>query len=403
LDIIHKGKIMKILKHIIFKIKFYYYTNFINRIVNYIVLLLRNDVDNQNIYDKKTDSHLREIVLKELFPKISNHITDIDVDNEYLIELTNKISLTTHDIINQIKEEYSLHFDALDELPDKYFDEDEYEDIKDFYNVTEVIQRFDNIKIKPLINSIRKYQSGIKKLRKPISERNAIKYFIKFEYFSKALTIGTPILLIGGIFKQYIISSDFLFPLPTVFSLNDYISASIDTLIFAIIPTLIFIFAFYIGVHENSRIDLIYNKRDKIDVLVQYLNYLLIFSLTIYTYFKNKIDFYFYLPFASLYLIGFILPNLLRRYVKYNYNLTILIFSILFFYLNIYSNTKSETFKIKSNKVERHFEFELSENIKDINNLRYVTAGANYYVFWDAKDSTTILIKKENIKKIIIK
>lgn len=389
------------LKQIIFKIKFHYYNKFINRLVNYLVLLLRSNIVNQSNYDKKTDTHLREIAIKKLFPKISNYITDVDVDNEYLTELTNRIDTNTHDIIKQIKEEYSLYFSALEDLPNKYFED--YVEIKNFYNVIEARQKFESIKIKRLISLIRKYNKEIKKIRKPISERNSVKFQVKFEHFSKALTIGTPILLIGGIFKQYIISRDFSFSLPTVFSFNDYISASIDTLIFAIIPALFFTVILYIGFHENSRIDIIRRKRDKWDDFFLYLNYIGVFTLTISTYFKDRLNFYFYLPFAGMYLMFIFLPKLFNRYLKHDYNVIILTFCILFFYLNIYSDTKSEVYKIKSNKVEKHFKFELTENVKDINNLRYVTSGAYYYVFWNAKDSTTILIKKEIIKKIIIK
>lgn len=388
-------------KRIIFKVKFHYYTKFINRLVNYLVLVLRNDIVNQNDYDKKTDSHLREIVLNKFFPEISKHMTDIEIDNEFLTKLTDKISSNTHEKILQIKKEYSLYFDAFENLPDKYFEDDVK--IKDFYDVIETRRRFDNVKIHLLRTLIRKYQREINKLEKPISERNAVKLHVKFEYFSKALTIGTPILLIGGIFKQYIISRDFAFPLPTVFSLNDYISASIDTLILAIIPTIFFTVVFYIGLHENSRIDLIRRKKDKWDMFFEYFNYLAVFSLTTITYFKDRINFYFYLPIAGLYLMFIILPRLFNRYLKHDYNVIILILCTLFFYLNIYSDTKSEAYKIKSNKVEKHFEFELTENLKDAKNLRYVTSGANYYVFWNTKDSTTILIKREIIKEITIK
>lgn len=388
-------------KRIIFKAKFHYYTKFINRLVNYLVFLLRNDIVNQNNYDKKMDSHLRAIALKKLFPKISKQISTLEVDSEFLTELTAKISSNTHEKIEQIKKEYSLYFDVLANLPDKYFEDDI--EFKELYSIIEIRQKFDNIKIKVLRTLRRKYQKEINRLQKPISERNAVKFHVKFEYFSKALTIGTPILLIGGIFKQYIISRDFSFALPTVFSLNDYISASIDTLLFAIISTLIFTVSSYIGRLEDSRNDSIFNKRDKKDDLFLYLNSLLIFSTTIFTYFKNRIAFYIILPLAGLYLMFIILPKLLNRYLMYDYNVIVLIFSIMCFYLNIYSYTKSESYKIKSNEVEKHYKFELSENIKDIKDLRYVTSGANYYVFWDAKDSSTVLIKRESIERIIIK
>jgi hypothetical protein len=389
------------LKQIIFKIKFHYYNKFINRLVNYLVLLLRNDVIGQNNYDKKTDTHLREIAIEKLFPKISKFITDKDIDNEFLIELTNRINANTHDSIRQIKKEYSLYFSALNDLPDKYFENDD--EIKNFYNVVEARQKFESIKIKSLLLLIKKYNREIKKLSKPISERNAVKFQVKFEYFSKALTIGTPIFLIGGIFKQYIISRDFSFSLQTVFSFNDYISASIDTLIFAIIPTLFFTIIFFINFYENSRIDLIRRQRDKWYDIFLYSNYISVFTLTIFTYFKDRLNFYTYLPIAGLLLIFIILPKLFNRYIKHDYNLIILTICILFFYLNIYSDTKSEAYKIKSNKVEKHLEFELTENVNDMENLRYVTSGANYYVFWNAKDSTTVLIKRDIIKKIIIK
>jgi len=389
------------IKHFLFKVKLRFHTKLINRLVNYIVLLLRNDISIEKNFDETTDAHLRTIALKELFPNFSSHFEDEDNDEELINEISINISKNTHDQINQIKNDNSIYISVFDDIPDIYFDDDV--EISDIYNVIEVRDNINKIEIKTLKKLIRKYDREIKSLEKKISDRNAVKYQFKFDSFSKALTIGTPTLILGGIFKQYIISRDLSFPLPMVFSINDYLSASIDTIIFAIVPTICILIGSYIGLHENSRVDFIREKESKTNNVIFYINLVVLLFATIFTYFKNLDGFYNLLPLAGLYLMFIILPKLMNRYVKYDFNQIILIMSILIFYLNIYSDTKSELNKIKSNTIETQFEFKFSEKIDNVKNLRYVSSGANYYVFWNSIDSTTVLIKKEIVNLIEIK
>jgi hypothetical protein len=389
------------IKYFLFKLKFRFHTKLINRLVNFIVLLLRNDISKDNKIDEKTDAHLRTIALKELFPNISSHFEDEDTDEKLINEISINISKNTREQINKIKNDNSIYIRVFDNIQDYYFDDDI--EISDIYNVVDVRDKINNIYIKSLKTLIGNYDREIKSLQNKISDKNAVKYQFKFESFSKAFTIGTPTLILGGIFKQYLISRDLSFPLPTVFSINDYLSASIDTIIFAIVPTIFLLIGSYIGLHENSRVDFIRKKESKTNHVIFYINLLILLFATIFTYFKNIEGFYNLLPLAGFYLMIILLPKLMNRYIKYDFNLIILIMSIMFFFLNIYSYTKSELYKIKSNTIVTQFEFKYSQKIDNVKNLRYVTSGANYYVFWNSIDSTTVLIKKDIVNIIEIK
>ena len=363
------------------KIKYQLILKITNRIPEYLSYRIHNTIicrSKRNFQINYT--HILSIVFELLSLK------DPQFDNIDLAlkeKLKSKINEKLFQEINNFKNEYKPFIDIT------AIESDEACEIITKKSVIELIS------ISNKLSRLIKYEANFSYTRYKTQR------LIRIDDFTKIIALSAPFLLLGGLLRQLLFASQFNFKLSLVFSLSDYISSSIDALIYTLLPLLVIIVVWFFSYQEEKRFERHQEfKRDKINSLIyKYGNIAMLFFIAV-CYFVDSMKFFEFLPFSFFYPLFFVLPNILRRYIKNFKIVTLSIVASTIFLLNIVSATMIESYNLRDSSIKPNYEIEFTESNLKAEQYRIVTTSLDYYVLWCNSDSMTYILKKEMIKGV---
>jgi hypothetical protein len=346
--------------------------------ISYISLLVRKEYTTKYYGDDLSlDNHLRHIAVERIFNLDLRKEEKIDIDEDTISQIKSKISPDAESLIQQ-----------------------EISNFAPFKSAILEISKGQLITIKPsLLKIVRKrieLSRKLSDLRNLFLDSNTFKADITYGNLIKTLTLISPALVLGGLIRQAILARAFDFDLGLVFTIGDYISSSLTTIIHSILPLITMAIGGFWGFHDRSRMT--QKQKENIgkleDRLFRIFN-INIIVITSISYFIDKKSFFKILPISIVILSIILLPNLVKRYFKNGVAVFIVTVFALTYFGFIFSNTMLNVYSIKSD-VES-FQYIIKKDEIDINpkNLVLVTSGSYYKVFWDKIERETILIKSD--------
>jgi hypothetical protein len=230
--------------------------------------------------------------------------------------------------------------------------------------------------------------------------RNMSKASLTYEHLIKGISLLTPVLLIGGIFRNFIIAKEFKFDVELVFQLSDYISSSLTCIIYSIIPMIVTLSVVFIAHVEDSGLD---PKSKKIEIEKskkdsKFILFLIVVVIIGNTITRKRFDYQIILIIAILLLIPIILPKMIKRYFKNGLFVWSIFSFLIMFLINIFNNTIRPIDMVKTGKMEKNYQIEFVDDIILPSNLRFITKSSNYTIFYEPNNLETIIIKNEDIK-----
>jgi hypothetical protein len=240
----------------------------------------------------------------------------------------------------------------------------------------------------------RKYYLYFKNLHTKRLELNA-------DTLLKVVSVLTPLLVLGGIVKQLLLGYFFGFNVDDVFSISDYLSSSLSTVVFALLPIAFFLLVGGFAELADSGIDpvsqSIHAKRSRRDIkfLAAFFGILLVYGIIVAPDMVRQI-----IPWIVLLALIVILPFFLQRFFKNSKYLYAVVVMVLMFFLFVYSATKSYVDKTKDKAVGDLYVVEFVDGAGLPEGLRYVTSCSRYTVFWDPKLGNVVLVRGELIRFI---
>ena len=326
--------------------------------------------------DANLDNHIRFIAVRRIYNIDITKTESISIDEKLVKEIEDRISPETEKlIVNEISNFILLNWQYFKSLN------------QTLLRPPTLIQ----ITYKRIELS-RKYAAA----HRFFAEANAVRAEVTYSSLIKLLTLITPALLLGGLLKQAILSRAFNFDLGLVFSLGDYISASLSTLIYAMLPLALMLVVGYFSFHEETRLDIKQRQQNRKQERVQRLFiYFPVAFLLFFTYFTQKKNFFILLPIAIWILFGMVLPRVVKRYFKNGLAVFLVSFFAIAFFSNITSSTIGQVFSIKEGNDTYIYTFVKSDADIQPENLILVTSGSFYKVFWDKVRLQTVIVKSD--------
>ena len=346
--------------------------------IGYIGLLVRKGHTTQyRGVDGNLDNHIRFIAVKRIYNIDITKTESISIDEKLVKEIEDRISPETEKLIVNEISNFILFKLAIFQISLN----------QALLKPPTLIQ----ITYKRIELS-RKYAAA----HRYFAEANAVRAEVTYSSLIKLLTLITPALLLGGLLKQAILSQAFNFDLGLVFSLGDYISASLSTLIYAMLPLALMLVVGYFSFHEETRLDIKQRQQNRKQERVQRLFiYLPVAFLLFFTYFTQKKNFFILLPIAIWILFGIVLPRVVKRYFKNGLAVFLVSFFAIAFFSNITSSTIGQVFSIREGKDTYTYTFAKSDADIQPENLILVTSGSFYKVFWDKVRLQTVIVKSD--------
>lgn len=380
-------------------IKLYLLKKLSNAMISVVIVMIRKAYTiTPKGKDKNLDLHLRATSVKLLYEVDLEKIEDIKLDKNLLKEIQLKIDTNLELKINVIIHKYCIYIDVVKKI---------YETIQSLKPPTDEISIYSidtsHLKITKLISTRMHLMQQYANEKKYFSDLYAYKIDIKYEQIIKFITVSAPILLLGGILKQFILSRIYNFELPIVFTFSDYISSSIDTLIYSIYPLVFLTIGSVWGYHEETRLD--YAQKEWGISYQKYmlnLNYVCLIIATIYFYYANSRIFYIFLPLTILMFTLFNLHRITNRYFKNSFSAFSIMFLTINFFTGIFANTMLNSYIIPGKDNQIKYSYIFDNSYIETNNLKIITTGTYYTVFWDYKNLKTVLVKNTKINMIII-
>lgn len=214
------------------------------------------------------------------------------------------------------------------------------------------------------------------------------------DHILKFLALLTPLLLLGGILKQLILASEFGFSPDDVFVIGDYVSSSISTLTSAVIPLVLMLILGSIAYIADTGQDRITSLREAAKGRRDFrVTYVILSVAAIVLFLVDHKSLYFLLPYAIVISLFQILPTLLRRYFKNSLQIYVLSAFSLLFFANVATTTIQSADQIRNSNIPGRYLFILEQPTPaKASDLRYVTTGSKFVVFYDVATGQTILL-----------
>ena len=236
--------------------------------IAYIGLLIRRDyTTTYRGADASLDNHIRLVAVKRIFNIDLRRQESVQIADEIVGQIESKISPETEKLISSELERFLLFKVAILQAQSGQPITFQPTFLQIMYKQLEIGRRF-------------------AKAHKFFSEANAYRAEITYASLVKAFALISPALLLGGLLRQAILARAFGFDLGLVFTIGDYVSSSLSTLIFSLIPLAGMTILVYFGFHEESRLD--YKQRaqgNRAEAIPRRISFGLVFAATIINYF----------------------------------------------------------------------------------------------------------------------
>jgi hypothetical protein len=359
-------------------------------IVGYINLIIRKCYTTKHRgVDTKIDEAIRYITLSEIFGLSIKEMKLEIFDEPLSIEIRQKINESTKLEIQNVKKIYGYLIEAIQKISQH---EDDKKTIKSILS---------QIGIGKLIFANKYFHKEWKINYSYFRAANRVRIEVPIDKIGLILSIATPLIIVGGVFQQYILANEFKFKLEMVFGTSDYIAASISTLVKAIYPLIITLVLGFIATVSDLSIDPISTNRSAKHSRRDLMGIIILATVgLVYLFFTNRTMFNNFFPTYIMIVAIYTIARFVGKYVKNFYTVYTISTFVIIFLVTIYSSTIGYANEIKENKSSIQYNIVGNFEYLGKKDLMYVVSGSKFIVLWDKNTQTTILVKPELISLI---
>jgi len=359
---------------------------FSRNLVSFVNLLIRRDYTTKHRgVDPILDESIRFVCLKELFGLDQESMRLEHYSQELVDEILLKVSPLTHSTIENLRTKYGRLLDAIVLLNG---------DVKAKVRQVGVLSIFIGL-LSVTRNKYRQYRY--------FRDLHRVRISISAESVGLLLSILVPLLFIGALLRQYMLSSAFGFPMELVYGTDDYISSSVSSLIYAVFPialSALFLAVVIIGDRGHDSISVKINAKKAGRDLV-FFNIVFTVGMIAAYFFRND-QFFQFLPLYFFFVLNLPLATFLAKNFTHGRVLFIAILLISQFFFGVYNTTRTEISSIKDGTREQ--QLRVTSDVANLNlpTTYLVASGNRGVVFWDSDTKKTTIVKAEDIKFIEI-
>ncbi|WP_457593471.1 hypothetical protein [Hydrogenimonas sp.] len=258
--------------------------------------------------------------------------------------------------------------------------------------------------------SIKKTKKELQKLIKEevrkFNDNRAIKIDITIEKLNRLLPIISVLLISSGYLYNYIFFKSFGISVDTYFTVNDYLSSSLENISNVFIISILSIFFLYLGVHDISKTpSAIRNTQAKLDKKIYFfLLGILFFSTLTSFFFENKEIFLKNLEVFLVAVAPLVIDKLYTEYFIARFETFFLILFSYIFVVHIIISAYRDGYLIKHTALKKYDKYKITF-APDINisseKVILIKSNANYYFLIDKKTKNIIIITKDKIDTLI--
>jgi len=226
---------------------------------------------------------------------------------------------------------------------------------------------------------------------------NRVKVKLSFDQIGIALVVVAPILLVGGILQQYLLSLEFHYAMEMVLSTEDYITSSITTILFAVVPFaisfLVLAFAFLSDMGNQPRL----SRRKTPAINWPFWFILIVFlSMTGYCWFVRPEVVPIFAALTIYWLVFNYLFHVIPRYFVNGRTVLALATFILLFLTNVYIGTEAKITEFKSVTTKADV-LDIENDEFKARGLKVVTVGSKNDVLLEVSTGAVYLVKPEKV------
>jgi len=249
-----------------------------------------------------------------------------------------------------------------------------------------------------------------KQLKEFISDQTARiipKFEVKPAHLTFIISISTAVFLLSGYIYSKFFLKAFDIEVSKFFTLNDYLSASIDKIYFACVSAIIGTLVYLSGMYNRIRTEVesihfeVKYKRSDFPMLIIIIMFSLLTVLAFYKNLPGKYGFLSMLIFFVLMAIYHKLPT--EKFIKNDIYLSVFFVAFIYFGVHIFWTISGDIDRINRLSVRnlKKYNFQFNSDVTlDQNSVIFLTRTDDFFFFYDKKKNVTHVIPKSDIKLI---
>ncbi len=354
------------------------------RLNGYVKLLIRKCYTSlhQGV-DIKIDDSIKYIALSKIYEIDKEEIELNYYDEDKISDILTKITEKSKERIAAIKKEYEKEIAVI---KDDNFD-----------GKLESKSKLKKLSIISLTKKTYVIEKYFHNEYEYFKEKNRIKITIPLDKVGLLLALFTPIIVIGSLIQQYVLAREFNYPLEMVFGTSDYISASISSIMLAIVPIVItIVLVVWANLSDLSKDPVSMSKADEAMKKDRKWFYLWFLVLTVFTYIYRREMFWIFIEVYAFFLL-MIIAKVFLKYIKNVISVLLVMVFTLLFSMNMLNSSIINIKDIKSDNPKVRYKIENKDGDTRFADTRIVVIGSKNIVLWDQKTNQVILVRPDLI------